>query len=417
MSETTTAVRALPLLFSGEMVRALLAGTKTQTRRVIDPRTYVEIRHSDAEDSEPERVVNQSSAEFGAAMMEFGRRRYGAPGDRLWVRETWGCPRADAPGCPGGRKPQPGDRIVYRAEDADDYQWGRGASWSGWRSSRFMPRWASRITLEITDVRVRRVQEITRDDAFAEGIESVDPYVLRPGLPNGMPAVFRDYEGRADEWCAGPVESFKSLWNSLNAQRGYGWDSEPLGLVPHLPPGGGLMRALSLWQPHATLCCLLRPEPNPFRLAEKPFETRGAWAGRVPLGDVVIHAAKTSADLVSMLLRRALHRGAAGARLSWRPASMPLGAALGVVEVVAVWRTTECRPRPAAPHWYRRDRAGAADLPPHTLRFGDFSQGRTLLHLQNVRPLTAPLPMRGRQGLFTLTTDEEAAVRALLPTT
>lgn len=183
------------------------------------------------------------------------------------------------------------------------------------------------------------------------------------------------------------------------------------------------MRALSLWQPHASLCCLLRPEPNPLRIAEKPFETRGEWASRVQLGDLVIHAAKADGDVcligsqpfLGVLVSHGIVEIGRDGITRSHGDLLPFGAALGVVEVVAVWRTNEaglqCVRRTDAPI------AGRADLPMHTRQFGDFSPGRTLLQLQNVRPLSRPLPMRGRQGLFTLTTEEESAVRELLPTT
>ncbi len=76
-----------------------------------------------------------------------------------------------------------------------------------------MPRWASRLTLRVTDVRVQRVQDISQEDAISEGLEWVD-------RTWGV-------KGFAPSWCAVPKESFKVLWDSLNAKRGYGWDINP----------------------------------------------------------------------------------------------------------------------------------------------------------------------------------------------
>jgi len=160
-----------PILFSSEMVRAILDGRKTQTRRVVNPRC--------------------------AYKCPFGR-----PGDRLWVRETFHtCPHCDG-------------MVAYRAGG-----WKRGESFSwddlsplrpkcaahGWKPSIHMPRWASRITLEVVNVRVERVQDITDADAIAEGVK--------------LPGVTQ-YEGRARD-------AFKALWDSINAKRGYGWDVNP----------------------------------------------------------------------------------------------------------------------------------------------------------------------------------------------
>lgn len=111
-----------PILFSGPMVRALLAGTKTQTRRIVTQPRFV-----------------------GPAMIHAGP--YGGPGDRLWVRETF----AETSG-----------RVIYR----ESVPMGPGV----WRPSIFMPRALSRITLEVVSVRVERLQDITDDDILAEGV-------------------------------------------------------------------------------------------------------------------------------------------------------------------------------------------------------------------------------------------------------
>lgn len=179
-----------PILFSGEMVKAILAGRKTMTRRVvkmmsaiatIDGVPHVEDQHGD-----------------WRLLVKFSPYRVG---DTLWVRETW-CPlNLDYEAAPRNVSvPLDGANVIcsYRADHRDP----RGdAKPLQWRPSIFMPRWASRITLRITDVRVERLQSITEADAMAEGIEH-DPHV--------------------HTWL-----KFASLWNGINAGRGYSWDANP----------------------------------------------------------------------------------------------------------------------------------------------------------------------------------------------
>jgi hypothetical protein len=112
---------------------------------------------------------------------------YGRPGDRLWVRETW-----------SQLYPYESRRVAYRA-DRETVVAPGVLPW--WRPSIHMPRWASRLTLEITKVRVERLKEITVKDIAAEGIQE------------GV-GVFA-------------YEDFRKLWDSLNAKRGFGWDANP----------------------------------------------------------------------------------------------------------------------------------------------------------------------------------------------
>ncbi len=196
MSATVTAKEAheRPILFSGPMVRAILEGCKTQTRRVL----RVQPEPSDSEkpireamcepgwftnmslingDVPPERMEGDFPHE------EYGHRwwscPYGKPGDRLWVRETF-APLIGGP-------QEPWNPTMYRADNLPEYER------LTWKPSIFMPRWASRITLEITDVRVERLQEISAGDAIAEGLDQ-----------NLCAEVF----GRA----AGKVERSNSYW-------------------------------------------------------------------------------------------------------------------------------------------------------------------------------------------------------------
>lgn len=119
---------------------------------------------------------------------------------RLWVRETWYPRCADA-------KDYGTDEIIYRA----DYGGTGGCVFRpSWNPSIFMPRWASRITLEVTGVRAERVQDITEEDAKAEGV------ILHGGWNANDTEYAINYRG-----------GFSRLWDSINAKRGYGWDKNP----------------------------------------------------------------------------------------------------------------------------------------------------------------------------------------------
>jgi len=181
-----------PMLFSGPMVRAILDGRKTQTRRIIKPQPKFVPRWLD------------EGHWYGL------RCPYGEPGDRLWVRETWAAPhKYDA--LPPRLIPV-GTNIHYRS------------TWEGpcglrWRPSIHMPRWASRVTLEITNIRAERLHDISWDDALAEGIDRlVDRY--------DEPDVWRDYSSEGPpEYTSDPIESYATLWESIHGSGA--WDKNP----------------------------------------------------------------------------------------------------------------------------------------------------------------------------------------------
>jgi hypothetical protein len=179
-------VKERPILFSAPMVRALLDGRKTQTRRVVKPQSLV--------------------GHYGGGVTS--RCPYGVTGDRLWVRETW-CQKMDDGRFVDGEAYYFADDIDVMKDDGDGGHEYRkdGTAASPWCPSIHMPRWASRILLEVTDVRVQRVQEITSRDAWDEGVKCS---CLSP-VPE----------------CAGNIVAYKALWNSINAQRGFGWDVNP----------------------------------------------------------------------------------------------------------------------------------------------------------------------------------------------
>jgi hypothetical protein len=187
-----------PIIFSAPMVRALLEGRKTQTRRLA------------WRDPHGEGPAGAKASPWQAAKQ----------GDQLWVRETWGCPDADRPGVKGGRKPQAGDRLVFQANPADAYQWQTGHPGCGgfvWRPSIHMPRWASRLTLTVTNVRVQRLHDISDDDAEAEGLWRGK---ARRHLFWTDAADCRFLEGRPH------TEVFAELWNSLHKPP-HAWADNP----------------------------------------------------------------------------------------------------------------------------------------------------------------------------------------------
>lgn len=233
-----------PILFNAEMVRAILEGRKTQTRRVITKiGQFKEWIIDDQKIVNCQDYLSYHEEKHGFHKIEDRANMcpYGAVGDRLWVRETWklhsfveGWPlnfQYQADGAVGEENSNYTDSLKYENwyekicteetdylykinwPDRDEegyFVWEHGKSPLKWRPSIFMPRWASRITLEITDVRVERVQDISEEDAIAEGCLLPKGYEELCKLAGGHRAVFRD------------------LWDSINAKRGFGWDSNPL---------------------------------------------------------------------------------------------------------------------------------------------------------------------------------------------
>lgn len=209
-----------PILFSAPMVRALLNGTKTQTRRVmktqpepLDPNKPDGYYHCDFRGGN----VRSRKANGFPAFIE--HCPYGQLCDRLWVRETW-MPRAA------------GSAALYRADYDDAQASGLAGMYSdrGWRPSIHMPRWASRILLEIVSVRVERLQEITNDDARAEGPEYAHPH--RHGTeglewePHPGEIVRDSYAARHNTgWNDCWICAYRQIWESINGPGS--WDANP----------------------------------------------------------------------------------------------------------------------------------------------------------------------------------------------
>jgi len=200
-----------PILFSGPMIRALLAGTKTQTRRLVRP----PIPLYDGDWLWPISpgisvvVSNKPPARFIETHVHI------RVGDRLWVRESW---RPD----PNGIEADGGLDVFYPADGgrrhltpADGWKMPRAAS-TGAVPSIHMPTWASRITLTVTDVRVQRLQDISDEDALAEGIDLSAP----------IPGSEIDING---QWWPGTYRRrYFELWDSINGSGHAGsWAANP----------------------------------------------------------------------------------------------------------------------------------------------------------------------------------------------
>jgi hypothetical protein len=195
------------------MVRALLEGRKTQTRRVLrkQPHSDLDAWHL-PEVSGPDWVQEHRVAEgFDAARLPY------VLGDRLWVREAWRTEsRAydDLPPSDMG-----GEETIIYESDAD---WKLNKTVGRLRQAMHMPRWASRITLTVTEIRVLRLQEISEADAIAEGAPLDASH--RDGTEDGS----NPHMVAVNPWTrVSPVAWYHRLWDSLNAERGYGWDANP----------------------------------------------------------------------------------------------------------------------------------------------------------------------------------------------
>lgn len=197
-------IKERPILFSAPMVRAILEGRKTVTRRAL------KMPHGFWETSATGELVPIPA-----------NCPYGKSGDRLWVRETWAGPLVDEDqmhlvemnGWDSFRKPE---HCQYRASGgtAEFFDYAKDETVCRWTPSIHMPRWASRILLEITDVRVERLRDITEEQAKAEGVQ-----------------LYTDHAELGDWWhvegietySADPRKSFELLWSSVGGD----WNANP----------------------------------------------------------------------------------------------------------------------------------------------------------------------------------------------
>lgn len=246
------AIKERPIIFSAPMVQALLDGRKTQTRSMVKVlRGLGRVTEFGASDT------TGYDWRFRDRRMLWNELRndrlvqacpYSGPGDRLWVRETWRigawnentwqlaidykdgpCKQwADVAGDDDGEIfnhlwQQSTDDAIKALGNQERYAWEPGQSPCRWRPSIHMPRWASRILLEITDVRLERLQDISEDDAIAEGIEGIN----QPTGGDDYDDLWRNY-GLPDKdelypWFSGDcIASFRSLWEATNGQGSWG---------------------------------------------------------------------------------------------------------------------------------------------------------------------------------------------------
>lgn len=223
-------MRERPILFSAPMVRAILDGRKTQTRRVVKPvgrdADFVLVERQHASGWWPYR---SDDGESMFHTVRVGTKLYqdetplscpfGAVGDRLWVRENgWERPERTPKMMRDGADTW--ERYYY---DADGYNTDSDAEqFKSWgfkrRPSIYMPRWASRITLEITGVRVERLQDISEADAIAEGVKRF------PGVARDDDVAAFSRIGPVD-FDSFPIARYAVLWESINGARS--WDANP----------------------------------------------------------------------------------------------------------------------------------------------------------------------------------------------
>lgn len=198
-------IKERPILFSAPMVRAILDGRKTVTRREVKKQAALDCL---AAGFEPAFLALPGNADLCP---------YGQPSDRLWVRETWYCDHFEVM---RGPYLKPDDlnvseaiddgTLVYAADGLTPYE----ADQPIWKPSIHMPRWASRILLEITAVRVDRLQDISEEQAKAEGVR-----------------LYSDHAELGDWWhvdgietySADPRKSFELLWSSVGGD----WQANP----------------------------------------------------------------------------------------------------------------------------------------------------------------------------------------------
>lgn len=198
-----------PILFSEPMVRAILSGRKSQSRRIVKPQPT---------NPRPTRD-DHIWADTNDPVTRYFSCKIGLPGDQLWVKETYRSPSKESPRV----------RVEYRADMsswgiADSHNIatnevipnaklfpGRANEYSKqhWKPSIYMPRWASRLTLEITAVRIERLRAISRDDAAAEGVDECPTYQTAGQIE----AMIRGHG------CAVTVDyigGYRTLWESIN---------------------------------------------------------------------------------------------------------------------------------------------------------------------------------------------------------
>jgi hypothetical protein len=210
-----------PIIFGADMVQAILAGRKTMTRRLMKQQEALNRAY---------RPIKAGNAVYNYAGEELIERARFAVGDRLWVRETWQTgssidgPQLSYRATPDFFSIDAWDGIDYGAGPSFNYARCPGARWDNWlpdvisndgpwRSPIHMPRWASRLKLSVTEVRVERLQDISDSDAFAEGVGETEFYdAAERSVSAGAP------------WAVERL-AFANLWGNIHGQAA--WDLNP----------------------------------------------------------------------------------------------------------------------------------------------------------------------------------------------
>jgi len=221
-----------PILFSSPMVRAILSGQKTQTRRTIrcacnsmhhgkllgDWSLSVPPRQWDGKEElwnfrsrkrlQPSDWIESYQTDVDDHAMAPVRCPYGQPGDRLWVREPFCLAHPESNRIDDGRPTRADGRWCFYLATEPDIEASEDDARSPWKPSIHMPRWASRITLEVLSVRVERLQDISEEDARAEGVCAID----LPGALDDVPLAM-------------PRDRFAVLWSKISGPES--WEANP----------------------------------------------------------------------------------------------------------------------------------------------------------------------------------------------
>lgn len=215
MKNQSNQVKERPIIFSGEMVKAILDGKKTMTRRVVKFRDFT----TDSITPLHIELVDGKYCLFNERngwLIGYPKCKFGEIGDRLWVRETHHVV--------GGTADYEIEEIKQGLQDIKNFASYKADGYGnpcdgGWTSPMFMPRWASRILLEITDIRVERLNDISEADCEKEGFRfyPLSRICFKPCStkhPSGHGS--NNYKS-----------IFGEYWDTLNAKKGYPWSSNP----------------------------------------------------------------------------------------------------------------------------------------------------------------------------------------------
>ncbi len=218
-----------PILFGTEMVKAILEGRKTQTRRIIKPQPVQPV---------PLGWVCYSTKKNEEGKFEWGKDIYGGitetveppykTGDILYVRETWSIHSMS--------NYEGKVKFMYKARGDNgleiryvkDKRYDELLQWSfkkPWQPSIFMPKEAARLFLKVKDIKVQRLNDISPREAFNEGVSNI---ILESEHPLRNKAYERgEYDKKTGDLYAGTIEAFAALWDSIYDKQGFGWDTNP----------------------------------------------------------------------------------------------------------------------------------------------------------------------------------------------